>query len=330
MRKIITILVCFLMLTGLAACSAPANEPGKTPAQASATATPEPSPTVEPSPTPEPVPESVQLFSADARQYILDVLCDSQTAMRPLLSSEVFDAASPDFLNAFSYMNFNEEYNAETGQIANSDRAAQYELGLKLDDGVDWSDDFNYNVIAGELGVYLGLEYADGNIYFDGTEKITQKWAQGSEEGYSSSWIYLDSGYAAEGSALLTFVYPGQNEAFNALVSDSFGMISLPFAPILAPYGQTCSTGYSPDYNSDINLALGNVGISWWDVSSDDCQRLIGSLSSTPGATAVRENDSFYSYRLAVDNEYFSSVTVDIFSYYSENGAKVDCTIYYN
>lgn len=263
--------------------------------------------------------------------------------MIPFLSDEIsvssYDTTSPDLIHFFSYENFNEIYDDTTGLSDISNESASYGIGLQFANAdIDYSDDFNYQVLADEVGIPLDLAFGDETITIyssDGTEKrIVQKWAQGSEDSYSAFWIYVDSSYTAEGTALFTYAYPGQNESLNTLAEDSFEMAALPFVSVLASYKQTSSVGYSPNYTQgDVGPALGNVGMSWWNVTEEDIRQLAVGFSADPNVSVMMDDDSFHWYSIAVNSDYFSSISLEYYDYSSgmsaEPSYRVNCTIYF-
>lgn len=341
MKKALSICLTIVMLISLAACSAPAIEemPEPTP---EATPEPIPQPTPEPTPEPDTVPESVQAFFADAQQYIISVLSDGEMELgmmlSPLNTQGVLDTSSTDLLQRFRYESFTDEYDAESGQFVNTNKASSYDLSLKLTDpSVDWSNSFNYNTIAMDIGSWLDLEYKDETItiYSDGkTEKLKQKWALGRDDGFATSWIYIDESYTDKGTVRLTYVYPGQKRAFNQLVSDSFIIAQAPFISILDAYDQTYSVGYSPNYNLEDDQALPNVATSYWRVTADDIQMLIDAFSADASTVVIMENDFYHAYKTSLENEYLSYMYTEFYPYYdesddSEPGYLVNCYIYY-
>ncbi|MFA5676167.1 MAG: hypothetical protein WDA65_06545 [Christensenellales bacterium] len=341
MKKILLAVLGLIILFNTAACAGAPSETEQTNTTETVSAAPEPTP--EPTPTPEPVPVSVQRFSADPRKFIVEAICSQQVEMAILLyaedSSSFFDTSSPDLIHGFIYENYNEGYDEASGQTIISYESACYDISLLFADPV-YSDNFNYKYLAADIGMILNLEYSDHTITTyssDGSKKkIVQKWAQGSEDSYSTSWLYIDSSYTDEGTARLTYGYPMRNEVFDTLAADSFKMASLPFVSALASFEQTDYVGYSPKRNyvsAETGPALGKVGMIWWNVTEDGIFQLVDSLSSNPNASVATENDFFHSYLITVESDYFDSIALEYYAYDADVSAepnyKVNCYIYY-
>jgi hypothetical protein len=314
-----------IMLLVLSACTGAAPQT-QVPSPDQTVSTP--SPTKIPTPvltaTPEPISEDMEAFSLMPGSLIFGVYYDSLPNMDRLLTDYTYlDLGNYDptsernhidlsFIVAFKYLNYSEKYDETTGSFTRSADASDYDITMNVTDENWYLED-----LSDFVGEDLGLEYSDETITStssDGTQtQVTQKWAEGSEESYSSSWVYYDSEYADEGAMRLTFVYPGQNEEFNTLVSESFARLTVPIPARLQNYESTYEVDYSKNPNSNTpDVLVGSVGQTWWDISAEDAMSLIGEYETDGSFSAIHSDDYYHEYYIALEDEYFEGVSIRI------------------
>ena len=334
MKRVILIITAIGLLFGLCACT---GQPAETQPTVSASTqpteepTPTPEPTVESTATPEEPPSQVCWYYYMPHQFLIYAISKNVYRMTSIfVEGGVIDSGlTPDdlealtlmeqldymkeFISNFSYLGYTEVYDETTGEFVCSDEASSYDISLN----VSRDNYLDIDIIADLVGGCLDLEYEDQTITSyssNGTiEEMTNKWAEGSEDSYNSSWLYYDNDYAAEGTMRLTFVYPGLNEECDMTVSDSFDWLTVPIPEELDAYTYTGSVGYSENYYaSDPAALVGNVGKTWWNVGEQDMQTLAAGLEADNSAAVIYASESFSQYYITLDDEYFEGVSVEI------------------